>query len=100
MKPDANVATPRWLSHYDRFDRRVGSFPHVAYEFQPPRFGGSFGWSDSPQRRPGLSRPAREVLLAEASRNFRLESAVLGLVSLACVWPMAIMIGEVIRLLK
>ena len=38
--------------------------------------------------------------MADASRSFRLEAAVLGLVTLVCVWPIAIMIGEVIRLLK
>jgi hypothetical protein len=100
MKPEPNVASARWLSHYERLDRKDEPFPRVAFEFQPRRFGGSFGWSDLPQRRPGLSRLAREVLLADASRNFRLESAVLGLVSLVCAWPIAIMIGEVIRLLK
>jgi hypothetical protein len=100
MKPDPSVTPSRWLSRYDRRDRGDESFPRVAFEFQPRRFGGSFGWSDSPQRRPGLSRLAREVLLADASRSFRLEAAVLGLVSLVCVWPIAIMIGEVVRLLR
>jgi len=100
MKPNPNLASARWLSRYDRPDRFDDSFPRVAFEFQPRRFDGSFGGSDLPWPRPGFSRLAREVLLTDASRSFRLETAVLGLVSLVSAWPIAIMIGEVIRLLK
>ncbi len=38
--------------------------------------------------------------MTDASRSFRLETAVLGFVTLVCAWPIAIMIREVIRLLK
>ena len=100
MKPNANLAPARWLSRYDRPARADDSFPRDFFEFQPRRFDGSFGGSDSPWPRPGLSRLAREVLLADASRSFRIETAVLGFVSLVCAWPIVVMIREVIRLLK
>lgn len=99
MKPHSSPAASRWLSRYDRFDGSEDSFPRIVSEFQPRRFGG-FGGSGLPWRRPGFSGLAREVLLAGASRSFRLETAVLGLVTLVCAWPMAVMIGEVIRLLR
>jgi len=39
-------------------------------------------------------------LRADASQSFRLESAVLGFVTLVAAWPIAVMIHEVIRLLR
>lgn len=100
MKPNPGVASARWLSRYDLLERDDDSFPRVAFEFQPRRFGGSFGGSDLPWPRPGFSRLAREVLVADASRSFRLETALLGFVTLVSAWPIAVMIREVIRLLK
>jgi hypothetical protein len=88
------------LSRYDRSARRADSFLKLDSEFQPRRFGGSFGGSGLPWRRPGFSRLAREVLRSDASRTFGVETAVLGLVTLVSAWPIAIMIHEVIRLLK
>jgi hypothetical protein len=100
MKPKPSVASAKWLSRYDRLNRGDDSFPRFAFEFQPRRFGGSFGGSDSPWRRPGFSLLANEVLRADASRSFRLEAAVLGFVTLVCAWPIAVMIREVVRLLR
>ena len=100
MKPNPSVASARWLSRYDRLDGRGDCFPRVVSEFQPSHFGDNFGGSGLPWRRPGFSGPTWKVLMADASRSFRLEAAVLGLVTLVCIWPIVIMIGEVIRLLK
>jgi hypothetical protein len=100
MKPNPDAAPVRWLSRYDRPNRGDNSFPRVDFEFQPRRFGGFFGGGDSPSRRPGFTGLAKEVLRADASHSFRLESAILGFVTLVCAWPIAIMIHEVIRLLK
>lgn len=100
MKPNPSFGSARWLSRHDRFEGGEDSFPRVVSEFQPRRFGGSFGGSGLPWRRPGFSGLAREVLLGDASRSFRLETAVLGFVTLVCAWPIAVMIREVIRLLQ
>ena len=100
MKPQPDAAALRELSHHDRRPRRTTSFPRIDCEFQPRRFGNSFDDSDWPRRRPGLSQLTQEVLRADASRSFRLETAVLSFVALVCAWPIAIMIHEVYRLLK
>lgn len=100
MSPTSSTTSARWLSRYDRRNRGDDSFPRVNFEFQPDRFGGSFGGDDSPSRRPGFTGLAKEVLRADASRSFRLESAVFGLVTLVCAWPIGLMIHEVIRLLR
>jgi hypothetical protein len=100
MKPNPNRASARWLSRYDRLDRGVDSFPRVACEFQPRRFGGSYGGGGLPWRRPGFSGLAKQVLVADASRSFRLETAILGFVTLVSAWPIAVMLREVIRLLR
>ena len=100
MRPTPNIASARWLSRYDRQNRGDDLFPRVNFEFQPHRFGGSFGGGDSPWRRPGFTGLAKEVLRADASRSFRLESTVLAFVALVCAWPIGLMIHEVIRLLK
>ncbi|MEO5719599.1 MAG: hypothetical protein ABIR29_13650, partial [Chthoniobacterales bacterium] len=65
------------------------------------RRGGNFSYDGSgePVRRPNFNRLAHEVLRADASRTFGLETVVLGLVMLASLWLIAIMIHEVIRLL-
>jgi len=63
-------------------------------------FGGSYGGGGLPWRRPGFSGLAKQVLAADASRSFRLETAILGFVTLVTAWPIAVMLREVIRLLK
>ncbi len=100
MKPNLDAAPARWLSRYDHRERREEPFPRVGFAFQPRHFNGSFGDNWPPRRRPGFSNLANEVLRADASRSFRLESAVLGFVTLVCAWPIAVMIHEVIQLLK
>ncbi|MDQ3545877.1 MAG: hypothetical protein M3429_05080 [Verrucomicrobiota bacterium] len=101
MKPQPDAADAvHGLSRHDQRARRVSSFPRLECELQPRRFGNSFDGSDSPRRRPSLSHLTREVLWADASRSFRLETAVLGFVALVCAWPIAVMIHEVYRLLK
>ncbi|MEO8045171.1 MAG: hypothetical protein ABI674_09720 [Spartobacteria bacterium] len=100
MKHQADVVPAHRRSRHDHRVTRKASFLRIDCEFQPRRFGNSFDGNDLPQRRPNLTRLAREVLHADASRSFRLESAVLGLVSLVCAWPIGIMIHEVYRLLK
>ena len=100
MKPLLDVDRSRWLSRYDRRPATRGGFPRLAIDFQPRRFDGSFGGNDSPWRRPNFSGLAKEVLRSDASRSVRLESAVLAFVTIVTAWPVAIMIHEVIRLLK
>lgn len=100
MRPNPNTASVRWLSRFDRPNRGENSFPRVDFEFQRRRSGGFFGGGDLPSRRPGFTELAKEVLRADASHSFRLESALLGFVTLVCAWPIGLMIHEVIRLLK
>ena len=100
MKPLLDADWSRWLSRYDRRPAAQDRFPSLAIDFQSRRFDGSFGGNDSPWRRPNFSGLAKEVLRADASRSFRLESAVLAFVTIVSAWPIAIMIHEVIRLLK
>lgn len=100
MKHEPDVASPRWPSRHEPRPRRAPSFPPLAFQFQPRRFGHSFDGSEPPRRRPNFNRLAGEVLRADASRSFRLETAILGLVSLTCAWPIAIMIHEVYRILR
>ncbi|MGH8095263.1 MAG: hypothetical protein ACREIF_17650 [Chthoniobacterales bacterium] len=100
MKPNHEVESVKWLSRYDDPNRRGGSFPRVAFEYQPSRESGSNFGGGQPAGRPGFSRLAREVLRADASRSFRLETAVLGAITLVSAWPIIVMIREVIRLLK
>ena len=99
MKPQVHFLTGRRFSRHDRFSARKASILRPDFEFQPPRFGGWFGGNDSPWGRPNFNRLAKEVLRADASQRFRLETAVLGFVTLISAWPIAIMIHEVIRLL-
>jgi hypothetical protein len=99
MKTNYQVESVKWLSRYDDPNWRGGSFPRIEFEYQSRREGLAFG-GDQPSGRPGFSRLAREVLRADASRTFGLETAVLGFVALVSAWPIAIMIREVIRLLK
>src|SRR2546423_1242953 len=98
MKPDHQVESVKWLSRYDDPNRR-GSFPRIAFEYQARRENSSFG-SDHPVRRPGFSLLAREVLGANARRTLGRETALFGFVTLVSAWPLAVMIREVIRLLK
>jgi hypothetical protein len=100
MKPLLDVDRSRWLSRYDRRPVARGRFPRLAIDFQPRRFDGSFGGNDTPWRRPNFTALAKEVLRADASRSFRLESAVLAFVTIVSAWPIAVMVHEVVRLLK
>lgn len=101
MKPKYDVESVKRLSRYDDPNRRGGSFPRVAFQFQPGRGdNSSFGSDDPSRQKAGFSRLAREVLRADASRTFGLETAVLAFVTLVSAWPIAIMIREVIRLLR
>jgi hypothetical protein len=100
MKPRSEVDCVRWLSHHERRGRRLHSAPDVDFLFQAPRFGGRFGGDGSPPRRPNFTGLAKEVLRADASRSFRIEAAVLGLISIVAAWPVIMMIHEVIRILK
>jgi hypothetical protein len=100
MKSGPKVAPNRWLSRYDRPLHCATSFPPLENEFHPGRFGVSFGGNDGPGRLPNFSRLAREVLHSDASKSFRVETAVLGFVSLVAAWPIAMMIHEVVRLLR
>ena len=100
MKPNHEVESVKWLSRYDDPNRRGGSFPRLAFEFQARRRGGSYFGGGQPDGRPGFNRLAREVLRADASRTFGLEMAVLALVTLVSAWPIIVMIREVIRLFE
>ncbi|MEO7724408.1 MAG: hypothetical protein ABIU29_06935 [Chthoniobacterales bacterium] len=100
MKPVHDFGASRSRSRHDQIDRRAGFCAGLSFEFQARR-GGNFSYDGSgePVRRPNFNRLAREVLRADASRTFGLETAVLALVALASLWLIAIMIHEVIRLL-
>jgi hypothetical protein len=100
MKSNLEVAPTRRFSRDDRSEKQSSSFPPIEFRFQPGGFGGSGGGNSWPPRRPGFNRLAREVLRAHASQSFRIESAILGLVTLAAAWPIAVMIHEVIRFLR
>ena len=101
MKPAAPDLFPvRQSPHADQDERERGFFPAPEFGFQPRRFGDFFGGYGRPRRRPGFSALAWEVLRADASRTFPLETAVLGFITLVAAWPVAAMIREVIRLLK
>ena len=100
MKPNHEAESVKWLSRYDDPNRRGGSVPRLAFEFQARREGGSCFGGGQPGGRHGFSRLAREVLQADASRTFGLETAVLFFVTLVSAWPIIVMIREVIRLLK
>ena len=100
MKAVPAFSPVRQSPHGERRERERGFFPAPAFQFQPRRFGDFFGGYGPPRRRPGFSALAREVLRADASRTFPLETAVLGLITLVAAWPVAAMIYEVIRLLK
>jgi hypothetical protein len=98
MKPSPGGGSARWSSHYDRCDGCNSAFPPIDLEFQPRRFGG-FGGDGLPWRRPGFSGLAGKVLLAGASRGFRIEMAIFGIVALVCAWPIVMMIRELLYLL-
>jgi len=100
MKPNLKVASARRFSRDDRSEDHGASFPRIEFGFQSGDFGNSNGGGSWPPRRPGFTKLAREVLRADASQSFRLESAVLGFVTLVAAWPIAVMIHEVIRLLR
>jgi len=100
MKPNYKVESVKSLSRHDATNRRGGLFAGVVFEFQSRRGGGFNFDGGGPARRPGFSRLAREVLRSDASRTFGVETAVLGLVTLVSIWPIAVMIHEVVRLLK
>ena len=97
MKPNHELESVKWLSRFDDPKPRGGSFPRIAFEYQVRRQGDSYFGGGQPDGRSGFNRLAREVLRADASRNFGLETAVLALVTLASAWPIIAMIREVIR---
>ena len=100
MKPNHQVESVSWLSRHDNQNRRRRLHAGVIFEFQPRRRGGFSFDSGGPARRPGFTRLARELLRADASRTFGLETAVLGFVTLVSAWSIAIMIREVVGLLR
>ncbi|MEO8440183.1 MAG: hypothetical protein ABI540_08180 [Spartobacteria bacterium] len=100
MKSSHPVVSVKRLSRHDSGTQRHSLLQSVVCELQPRRDAGFSFDGGGPARRPGFSRLAREVLLSDASRSFRLETAVLGFVTLVSLWPIAIMIHEVVRLLK
>jgi hypothetical protein len=100
MKPQLGLASVRSFSHYERRSERRGLLLAGEFHFQAPRFGGSFGGDGSSWRRPNFTGLAKEVLRADASRSFRIEAAVLGLITLVAAWPIIMMIHEVIRILQ
>jgi hypothetical protein len=100
MKPNYQVESVKWLSRYDDPNRRGGSFPRISFEYQLPRREGLTFGGGQPARRSGFSQLTREVLRTDASGTFGLETAVLGLITLVSAWPIAVMVHEVVRLLK
>jgi hypothetical protein len=100
MKPSRDFGRIGRSSRDDRLEPNRASRLILDCDFQPRRFGDYFGGYGRPWRRPGFNALAREVLRADASRTFRLETAVLGFITLVVAWPVAVMIYEVIRLLK
>lgn len=100
MKPSAVVTVAKRLSRYDNEARPSSLLTAVRCEFQTRRGGGQFPYDGGdPNPRPNFNSLTREVLRADASRTFVLETAVLGLVAIVSLWPVAIMIREVARLL-
>jgi hypothetical protein len=100
MKPKLGFEFVRSLSRNDRRNPQRGLLLASEFHFQAPRFGGPFGGNGSPWRRPNFTGLAKEVLRGDASRSFRIEAAVLGLITLVAAWPIIMMIHEVIRILK
>jgi hypothetical protein len=98
MKPQLRPSPARWLSRHDDISACPRLSPRLECNFQARRFGGFYGGSDSPGRRFGFSAFTEEAR-ADASRRFRLESALLGFVGMVAAWPIALMIQEVIRFL-
>ena len=97
MKLNDQIESVKRLSRYDDPNRRGGSFPRITFEYQPRRGSNSTFGGGSSARPPGFSRLANEVLRSDASR---VETAVLGFITLVTAWPIAMMIREVVQLLK
>lgn len=100
MKPVFSAEPPRRLARHDHTRARHDPLPAISHRYQPPRDGGFYYGDGEPKRRTSFSLLTDQVLREDASRSFRLESAVLALVSLVSAWPIAVMIHEVIKLLK
>jgi hypothetical protein len=100
MKAQLGPDSVRLLSRYESHRPKRHLLTSGEFHFQPPRFGGRFEGNGSPWRRPNFTGLAKEVLRADASRSFRIEAAVLGLISLVAAWPIVMMIREVIRILR
>ena len=100
MKPGHDSKAFRVFARHEESEQPTGWRAALVCEFQKRRGGGFYFDGGGSARRPGFSNLAREVLWADASRSFRLETAVLGFVALVCAWPIAVMIHEVYRLLK
>jgi hypothetical protein len=100
MKTNDQIESVKRLSRYDDPNRRGGSFPRITFEYQPRRGSDSTFGRGSSARPPGFTRLANEVLRSDASRSFGVETALLGFITLVSAWPIALMIREVIRLVK
>lgn len=98
MKLNDQIESVKRLSRYDDPNRRGGSFPRTTFEYQAPRGSDSTFGGGRSTRPPGFTRLANEVLGSNSS--FGLETAVFGFITIVSAWPMAMMIREVIRLLK
>ncbi len=96
--------TPQSVNRFCRYDdpnRRGISQPHVEFNYQTPRPDRvTFGGGPPRPRRSNFSLLANEVLRSDASRSHPLEAALLAFVTLVSAWPMAVMIHEVVRLLR
>ena len=97
MKPNYEVELANRLSRYGNLNRRAGSFPRIAFEFQAPR-GGDFNYGGGRPNRPrGFTQLAREVFCRDTRR---IETVVIVTITLATAWQIADMIREVFVVLK
>ena len=100
MKPNYEVELANRSSRYDNLNRRAGSFPRIAFEFQAPR-GGDFSYGGGRPNRPrGFTQLAREVFRRDTRRTFGIETVVISTITLATAWQIADMIREVFVVLK
>ena len=96
------IDSVKCLSRHDEPGRRSPSFPRIEYQFHAGWGRGPNGYSfgdGAPARRSALNRLTQEALGSDANRSFRIETAVLALITIVSAWPIAIMISAVIRLL-
>jgi hypothetical protein len=100
MKPQREFGPSRRRACHDGRDTARRSLIEIERNYHPGRFRNYFGGQGSPWRRPSFSSLAKEALRADANRTFALETAVLGFITVVSAWPIAIMIQEVIRLIR